>query len=514
MITFFRFSVPFFSVTYRAHSHKCQYQSMPNQKLLEALSCFTEKDKKKFKEFVQSTFYNNKYNRLKVSQLLDVLLALKKEEHTIEEIKETLSKKFFPEHDYLPKAKNPIDSLASDLFSLTRRFILIENRETETNKGHELLAMARFYRKNNMEVRFWQIIKQFRSYQQNIQILEPKHFLQMLEVEEEVAAFQSTFNTYTNDSNLVVANIALDNFYAMTKFELSNALIFQKSLGQVEIKDALRLNDSLLAVFPKYTALHTPLAKLYYQVYQLLNDPLNKELLADFSISTEENEHLVSTDKYRNIMAFYRYFVGQQYQLEASGIELIERLFVLYKDHLAKGYFDVDKTGVILPASLKLMINIALKIGENEWAKELLTKYPPKKITGTHYPVETHSLCLAEILFAEQKHEEALEHLIYRNFENINYSILADILLIKIYYETKNELLDSRISALGQKVRRSKLTQANKKQYLNFLTIITQIVKFSWLKDKKQRDKLAKKINQLLPLIEREWLKSVLKAVE
>jgi hypothetical protein len=483
---------------------------MPNQKLLEALSCFSDKDRKRFKEFVQSSFYNNKYNRLKVSQLLDFLFKTKDTKYTIEEMKEVLSEKFFPEHDYQPKVKNPIDSLASDLFSLTRRFILIDDLENETNKGHQLIAMARFYRKNNMDTRFWQIIKQFRSYHESVQILTPQHFLQMLEIEEEIAVFQSTFNTYTSDSNLIAANIALDNFYTMSKFELSNALVFQKNLGQVETKDALKLNDCLLAIFPKYQALHTPLAKLYYQIFQLLNDSLNKNLLATFSISIRENEQLIPTDKYRNIMAFYRYFVGQQYQQETSGITLIEKLFLLYKEHLAKGYFDVDKRGRILPASLKLMVNIALKSKENEWARELLIKYPPKKITGTQYPVEAHSLCLAEILFAEQKHDEALEHLIYRNFENVNYSILADILLIKIYYETKNDLLESRISALGQKVRRSKLTQANKKQYLNFLTIITQIVKLRWLKDDQQIDKLAKKINKILPLIEREWLKSTL----
>mgnify|MGYP000873517636 CR=1 FL=1 len=50
---------------------------MPNQKLLEALSCFSDKNRKRFREFVRSTFYNNKYNRLKISQLLDYLLALK-----------------------------------------------------------------------------------------------------------------------------------------------------------------------------------------------------------------------------------------------------------------------------------------------------------------------------------------------------------------------------------------------------------------------------------------------------
>jgi hypothetical protein len=336
----------------------------------------------------------------------------------------------------------------------------------------------------------------------------------VLEIEEEIAVFQSTFNTYTSDSNLIAANIALDNFFTMSKLELSNALVFQKSLGQVETKDALKLNDCLLAEFPQYTAIHTPLAKLNFQIFQLLNDPLNKDLLAAFSTSTRKNEKLIPTDKYRNIMAFYRYFVGQQYQLETSGAALVERLFVLYKEHLAKGYFDVDQRGRILPASLKLMVNIALKSGENQWARALLEKYPPKKITGTHYQVEAHSLCLAEILFAEQKNDEALEHLVYRNFENINYSILADILLIKIYYETKNDLLESRISALGQKVRRSKLTQANKKQYLNFLTIITQIVKFRWLKDKKQKDKLDQKINKTLPLIEREWLRSTLTSVK
>jgi len=81
---------------------------MPNQKLLEALSCFSDKNRKRFREFVRSTFYNNKHNRLKISQLLDYLLALKNNKYSAEEMKEVLSQKFFPEHVYQPKVKTQL----------------------------------------------------------------------------------------------------------------------------------------------------------------------------------------------------------------------------------------------------------------------------------------------------------------------------------------------------------------------------------------------------------------------
>lgn len=213
--------------------------------------------------------------------------------------------------------------------------------------------------------------------------------------------------------------------------------------------------------------------------------------------------------RYRNLMAYYRYFIGRKYQLAPSD-EKLRQLFELYKEHLEQGFFHLRYKKHLMPGSLKLMTNIAIKVGATDWAKQLLKKYPPAKIAGTRYPAEAHSLCEADVFFAEGDYEKASQCLTYRNFENVNYSILADILLIKIYYTTDHVLLENRIAALSRKVRRSKLTQNAKQQYLNFLRIVNLLLKNRFTKPAAELSKISTQIDELSPMVEREWLRKTL----
>ncbi|WP_367392164.1 hypothetical protein [Lewinella sp. LCG006] len=479
---------------------------MPNQKLLEVVEHLSFSQRKELRLFVGSNYHNRKYNRGKVLQLLEFILDTPAGQEEELNDKEKLNTYFFPEKPFEENDKNPIDSLASDLFSLVREFLLQEEQSSQWTKISESLAMAKFYRLNNLEQRFWQTIKRIRKELKKQQIKDENYFKAQLQTEDEVASFQSTFNTYTDDSNLVKANIALDSYFTISKLEKASGLLFQQHMGQVQTAESLLFSEAIMDQFMAYQDIQTPLAQLYYLVIKLLQNPIGTNDLQDFLAKAEKYEKEIPPAKFRNLMAFYRYFVGRKYQLTVSGQELLNKLFVLYQKHLDKGYFHLGNQACLLPGSLKLMINIAIKVNAIDWASNLLERYPPNQIIGTRYPLEAHSLCTAEVLFAEKKFSEAEQHIVYRNYENVNYSILADILLIKIYYETENDLLESRTSALSQKVRRSKLTKDDKQRYLNFLSLVNQLLKYRLIKPKKALKKLKSQVQELVPIIEREWL--------
>ncbi len=94
----------------------------------------------------------------------------------------------------------------------------------------------------------------------------------------------------------------------------------------------------------------------------------------------------------------------------------------------------------------------------------------------------------------------------YRLFEATPLSLAADLLLIKIYYETQNELLESRMKAMDQKIRRAKIAPTTRNQYLNFLSKLNKIIKYAWKPDKKRREKLLEEITIEPEIISREWL--------
>jgi hypothetical protein len=209
----------------------------------------------------------------------------------------------------------------------------------------------------------------------------------------------------------------------------------------------------------------------------------------------------------RNLQAYYRYLAGSRFLLRHSTNNL-RQLFDLYRQHLEAGYLFVD--GKILPATLKSLVNLALKLGEIIWAEHFLASITAQKITGTRFPLEALCLCRAEVLFYKKDYTAANELLVYRHFENVHYNILVDVLQIKIYYETNDELIESRLQALVQKVRRAAFAKEFRVLYLNFIRALEKILRCRWTWTPAKRAELQQEISQKGAVLEREWLLGLL----
>lgn len=481
---------------------------MPNRKLLEVVRLLAPEQSKRLRLFLQSPYFNNGYNAGQIVELFDLTLRCKADEQHPELSKEAASRRFFPEKPFREKEKNPIDSLASDLFRLVRRFILLEDAEGDLAEDREQLALARFYLKNNLDERFEQTIQSLRKTLATSPFRDAQHYLRRFETEELVATFQGIFNTFEDDANLMAAHRDLDTFFAIQKLEFACALDFQRFVSQVETGDSTAMTQSLLMLLSENPHLQVPMTRLYAHILSMLDGQTTAEALEILGRLLDEHRHEIPAEKFRNLQAYYRFFMGRQYVKE-GGPNVLSRFFELNERHLRDGYFYVMDDR-IHTTSLRLMVNIALKVGKADWASKFLAGHPPSRIIGTRYPEETHSLCMADVHFFKKDYDSALKCLDYKLFENAKYRIMADVLLVKIYFETNDDLLESRLKALDQKVRRSKLSAESKLPYLNFIQKLDKIVKASWQKDTPKTAKLADEIRQMPAVLEREWLLAIL----
>ncbi|MEL6970284.1 MAG: hypothetical protein AAFZ63_14935 [Bacteroidota bacterium] len=481
---------------------------MISSRIVEFVESLSAKELDKLQLFLRSPYHNNGYNATKISELYDYLLAAyrRKELHLLD--KKGLNERYFPEHSFQEKRKNPIDALSSQLVKKMKDFLFFELVQEDHFTTQQLFAVARFYRRNSYEERFWQVIKQFKKQHDQRIHRDAYFYLDSFLIESEVAAFRSIFNTYTDDANITRAHERLDQFYITQKLEISTSLAFQQKLGQVKDSTEIPLTQALKSFMEEDQRLQTPLAKFYKVILEWLEEAPADDALEAFADQLRDSREMIDVVKFRNLMAFYRYFLGMRYRKEVQGIELLRKIFDVYQEHLTEGYFLVEDK--ILPLSLNSIIAIATKLGEIKWAKKLLKDYPPERITGTRYPVEAHSLCTAEVLFCNQEYAAAHDHLTFYNFDNVNYSILADILLIKIYYATKDDLIYNRIRALEQKTRRSKLAERSKASYLNFLKFLHRVLKYEHDKTSKKWQKIKTDFYTIRPMLEREWLYSIL----
>lgn len=481
---------------------------MVNKKLIEILQHLTAKERKELLKFTASPYHNRAFDAELQMELLKLILTSLEKGSFDRLTKAYLQSQFYPSHPFKDKEKNLIDALASKLLRLVQSFLYFNSHNSPSVEVDKQLALAKFYRQHNLEHRFWQTIKQLKRFQANRKERGAWYYLDGFQIEVEVGFFKSIFNNYLDDANLVAAHRNLDKCFAILKLENAAALQFQVSLNDQEVESVFKISDWLIEEYKALTTTQTPLAELYKDLISMLKrQPAQEEIVA-LERKILANREIMPELNLRNLMAYQRYFVIRQYQAQKSKTGQLRNIFELFQKHLAAGYFDIaDK---ILPASLKSLVNTGLKLGEEEWVSALLKEYPPNRITGTKYPYEAHGLCWAELLFSQGKFIEAQDHLNYRKFENINYSILADVLLIKIYLATEDDLVESRINALEQKVRRSRLASANKRPYLNFLKIVSAYVKYGWESGSDRWYKLQREVEKTVPLIEREWLQKLM----
>lgn len=476
---------------------------MLNRKLLEVLNHLTAAELKQLRLFLTSPFFNNSVQADEIVRLYDYIILHNAREGSTPLSKEVVFKMFFPDKQFRKNVKTPLDALASSLFGLVRRFLAQIELGEERREVTEHLALARFYRKFSFEERFWQTMQAMRKMQQDSPWRDAKHYFNQFQIEDEEHLFRGLHNSFEDDTNLNAVNKNLDLYYSILKSEYFCTLAYQKRIAQIDKFPEDILMDSVKSLSSEGGVLDVPINR----IYSLLTDVLQKDDSGEMLLPVEETLELyrdqITFEEFKNFKAYIRFLWLRQYRKWGNERSLYHS-FDIYCEHLGKGYLYFD--GMIPYSTLRNLVIISLKLGEFDWVKNFLDTHPPERICGTRYPVEAHSLNMAEYYFYLKEYEEALERLVYRPFENPKLGILADMILVKIYYETQNDLLDARMKALDQKVRRSRLSQETKNLYYNFLKKLDKIIKYGWQTKSSKRVRLIEEIRTMPDIIGREWL--------
>lgn len=480
---------------------------MPNGKLLEVIAYLDKKQRRRLLQFVQSPYFNHRSNAGELIELLEIILKHGASAAHQELAKENLQAHFFPESSYSAKIKNEIDALASKLNKLVEQFIIHEELETEIKK-RSAYGLARFFEKMGNPARFWAVLRKYRKDWDNKITYNSNDYLLRSQIEELAVSFASAYDPNSKLSSLQKVDTFWDQGFFTKKLELGIILSYSRLYQHSEDVYANQFSEYIEKTYPKYESAQTITADIYYLALQVFHHPEDEKLFTAFEQLIQEKEACIPENEINNIQTFYRYFYGRHYKLSGN-TSLSAKLVTLYKEHLARGYFFFTGDKMFIN-TLKLLINFGLKQRELAWVEQLLEDVPPNKILGTKYPDEIHSLCMAELLFTKGDYEEAEKLIIYRLFEDINFSLSCDILLIKIYVATGDDLLESRLRAMELKVRRTSMSEFDKKSYLHFISITRQVHKYKWLKDKEKLEEILERINSDLPLIQREWLRRIM----
>lgn len=476
---------------------------MLNRKLFEVITHMPAAERKRLRQFLVSPYFNQGTRASDIVRLYDRMLK-----YNVNEAHPALSKKavfemLYPGKVFQEKVKGPVDTLTTELFGLIRRFLGQLEMEEEGAEVAEHLALAKFYRKYSYEDRFWKSVETIRALTKDAPLRDTIHYLWQHRIEEEVHLFKAVHNSFDDDANLDAVHKNLDLFYSIQKLEYGCSLIYQKQSAQVDTSQADPLLELVLDLSEEGKPLGVPINRIYRLLAQALQNPEEPSLLESMEALIQQYERQIDSGKLKNLKAFVRFLSVREYR-KSGGDSALRHTFDIFREHLDRGYLYMDQQ--IPFTSLRNLVIISLKLGEYGWTKKFLDAHGPEKICGTRYPAEVHSLNMAEYYFYLKQYDKALQVVVYRLFENPTISIAVDLLIIKIYYETQNDLLEMRMKALDQKIRRSKLSRETKNRYHNFLKKLDKIARYGWQNDTSKRAKWVEEIKNTTEIVAKEWL--------
>lgn len=476
---------------------------------MEVLCRLDPNERKRLRFFLQSPYFNPAYQTLTLLELYDYIILYDADETHPMLDKALVFARFMPHKTYQEGGKSGLDTHMTNLFNLVRAFLRQERlqRQSHETEFDELFSWLEFCRKHGLEERFWQVVQALKKLQEERPYRDALYFHQQFKLAEEIATFRTLSNSLQDDANITSTSTYLDTYYSILHLEIKCALQYQQHITQSEIQQDMTQINQIIELAVKGGFEHLPLFELYRVIFQLLSDPDNEQLQAHLENLLDTHRTNIPPDIMANLKAYERYFWIRNYTKSGDPFYR-QKLFNLYREHFEQGYFYID--GSITLTSLRMLVVFALKLGHFEWVKKVLDEHPPARICGTRYAAEAHSLNLAEYHFYRQEYDEATEKLQYRLFENPNFNIFVDVLLIKIYMETGDDLLDSRMKALDQKLRRMKLAKEANARYTNFLKKLDKIIRHIWDKKSARYQKMMEELKSTPHIIEREWLLEML----
>ena len=481
---------------------------MLNRKLLEFLCRLNKQEHRQLRLFIQSPYFHQhvRRNADELLQLYDYIMRYEADEQRPALSKEKVSKRFYPDFEYKENAKGPLDALSSDLLILVRHFLTQSGYQQNTLKAPEdLLSQMRFYRKFGMEERFLRCADQLKQAIDEYPFRDETYYTLRLKTAHELLYFSTLLTPHQIEEESINVHYNLDMLYALQKMDYLSALRMQNNIFAKDprFKVTQELNNAIIEFAQSSTTAENPIFLLYNLVMKLNEYSGDIDLLETFEQQLDKHQADVPLKIKIALCTHLRNMYAWHYSRTGDPV-MQQKLFNLLKVHLENGLLDYE--GSLHVANLSMLIIHALKQQQFDWVRRVLEAYPPERLCGTRYPAEASSLNWADYYFHLGNYDKATDLLAYKPFEHPILMIVAESLLVKIYHETGSPLLETRLRALDQKVRRSKLGLSTKQRYFNFIRILEKMERQRWTITADKASALLEEIKNTPNVLYREWL--------
>ena len=326
-----------------------------------------------------------------------------------------------------------------------------------------------------------------------------------LNYDVELAIYEDSVNQQRTDpKNLQELNDSLDLSYLTAK--LKDCCLALSHQAVVEVNYNTGLLPFALEYLSQNPALlsREPVLGIYYYYFKAATQEDGvphfsrmRQLMAKFG-------HQLETEEQRTI-----YLLAINYgirQFNSGQSDYLRPVFDLYKEALElELLFERQQ---LSPFAYKNIAGIAIRLKEFSWVKDFISRYQNKLLP--RYRKDYVAYVQAKWHYEQQQYGPALDYLNQVKFTDRFLSLDAKVMLMKIFYEQGElDVLDAFLTSTQRFLQRQNLMSYHKQNYANTIYYLRKLLSLNRY-DKQQVDRLRKRIMEVSPLGEKEWLLGVL----
>ncbi|BDS15000.1 hypothetical protein [Aureispira anguillae] len=461
---------------------------MNKSKLINILRTFSSKEKRHCQAWIACSINNQ---RKDVCDLYDFLWEMDLKEQYL--TKPLAWASIYPKSPY---NDGKMRQIIHRLLVAVEHFLIYDQLQKTEGKADLLLL------ENLRERKLFKLLnKGIKNTKQNAQSLSTQNWKSLrFAYELETLHFNAAEQEQrTSSLNLQELSDALDIQYFADK--LRKACLLYSRLVVFKMDYQPKMLEVVLEQVKELDYLKIPAIGLYYYCYQSFT-------------TTEKADHY-----FQKMMDYLRdyapvfppqeirelYLLAINYtikKLNTGSQWHLEKAYELYKTGITQGYLLED--GILTPFTYNNMISIGIQMTHYEWVEQFIYEYKNRIVQEEREGVFQE--CLAKLFYAQKQYKKAQQLLVQIQTKDILRILSCKVLLLRIYYETKEfDALESLLDSLKMYLRRKEVVGYHKENYNNVTRYTQKLVRVNPF-DKAAKAKLKLEIEQTAVLTTRSWL--------
>ena len=466
-------------------------QNMKKNLSWELLDTCMTTEIRRLRRFLESPYFNK---RADLVQLFDVLLKYRIKE--IVPTKEEVWTIIFPE---TPFDNQEMRLLLSYFLKTQEQFLIVEKMMSNDLEQHANLLSA--YREKNLNRHFQKALNRSEKALAKQTFRHPEYHFANFKLEQEKLLFQAKSGR-TRALNVQNLEDNLDHAFLSMKLRQACTSLSHQAVFNAQYR--ITLMEEILEKAQQPEFRDVPAISVYYHCYLALFEANNEQHFQNFKQVLFKNTGHFPTEEMRSLYLLVINFCIKK--INANQHEYLREALDLYKKGLEE---------VVLLEKEKLsrfsynnIVGISLRLGDLKWASWFVETY--KNNLDASYRDVTYSLSAARLAFELKDFDKALSRLQTADYNDLINSMVAKVLLLKIYYKTnETDLLYSHLKTMKMFIQRNKKMGYHYENWSNIVRYTQRLMELNFF-DKKAIQDLRCLIEKEEILTEKRWLLSQL----